>query len=325
MAAPMAEGIRNSELENSMKSCKTRILIAALAIVSVIVQSSLSAEDRKIRVVTTTADLAYLAREVGRDLVQVENLLPATADPHFADARPDFIVKLNRADILALIGLDLEVGWLPPIIQQSRNPKIFVGAEGYCDASVGIHVLEKPTGRVDRSMGDIHIFGNPHYWMDPLNAAIMARNLRDAMIRVDPDRRSEYEKNYNALFDRLRTFTKEQMNRFAPAKGTKVAVYHKEFSYLAHRFGFDASVSIEEKPGVPPSAAYLKKVVEDMNRENIRLILIAPYNNPRYANSVAEKTGAKVLVMPTTVGSMEGIDTYEASISRMLDLILQNR
>lgn len=308
-----------------MKHYKLRILFAVLAFVSLALLSGVSAEDRKLRIVATTADLAYLAREVGRDRVQVEYLLPPTADPHFADARPDFIVKLNRADILALIGMDLEVGWLPPIIQQSRNPKIFVGADGYCDASVGIHVLEKPTGKVDRSMGDIHIFGNPHYWMDPLNAAIMARNLRDAMIRVDPDRRSEYEKNYNALFERLRAFTKEQMNRFAPAKGTKVAVYHKEFSYLAHRFGFDPAISIEEKPGVPPSASYLKKVVEDIKREKIKVILIAPYNNPRYANSVAEKTGAKVLVMPTTVGSMEGIDSHEASISRMLDLILQNR
>lgn len=308
-----------------MKNFKPRILFAALAFVSLTLQSGVSAEERKLRVVTTTSDLAYLAREVGKDLVQVEHLLPPTADPHFADARPDFIVKLSRADVLAVIGMDLEVGWLPPIVKQSRNPKIFVGADGYCDASVGIHVLEKPTGKVDRSMGDIHVFGNPHYWMDPLNAAIMARNLRDAMIRVDPDHRQAYEKNYNALFERLRAFTKEQIARFAPAKGLKVAVYHKEFSYLAHRFGFEPAVSIEEKPGVPPSAAYLKMVVEDMKREKIKVILIAPYNNPRYANSVAEMTGAKVLVLPTSVGTIAGIDSYEASISRMLDLLLQNR
>lgn len=308
-----------------MKHFKLRILFAALAFVSLTLQSGVSAEDRKLRVVTTTSDLAYLAREVGKDRVQVEYLLPPTADPHFSDARPDFIVKLSRADILAIVGMDLEVGWLPPIVQQSRNPKIFVGADGYCDASVGVHVLEKPTGKVDRSMGDIHVFGNPHYWMDPLNAAIMARNLRDAMIRVDPDHRQAYEKNYNALFERLRAFTKEQIARFAPAKGMKVAVYHKEFSYLAHRFGFEPAVSIEEKPGVPPSAAYLKKVVEDMKREKIKVILIAPYNNPRYANSVAEKTGAKVLVLPTSVGTIAGVDSHEASISRMLDLILQNR
>lgn len=174
-------------------------------------------------------------------------------------------------------------------------------------------------------MGDIHVFGNPHYWMNPLNAAIMARNLRDAMIRVDPDRRAHYERNYNALFERLRQFTKKELRRAAPLKGMKVAVYHKEFSYLAHRFGFNVAVSIEEKPGVPPSASYLKKVVEDIKREKIKVILIAPYNNPRYTRYVAERTGARVLVMPTSVGTISGFDTYEATISGMLDLLLQNR
>lgn len=299
--------------------------IAALLAANLSPSGPAFAEERRLQVVTTTSDLAYIARQVGGDRVDVQHLLPATGDPHFADARPDFIVKLNRADVLVLIGMDLEVGWLPPVLAQSRNPRIFVSGPGYCNASIGVHVLEKPTTQVSRSMGDIHAYGNPHYWTDPLNAAIMARNVRDALVRVAPDDRALFEKNYQAFFERMRSLTKEQMARFAPAKGTKVAVYHKEFVYLANRFGFDASVSLEEKPGVPPSAAYLKKVSDDMKREGIRLILISPFNNPRYAESVAERTGAKVIVMPTSVGSMTGVDTYEQSISRMLDLIRENR
>lgn len=300
--------------------------IAACApLLAISISEPIRAEEGRLQVVTTTSDLAYIARQVGGERVSVQHLLAPAADPHFADARPDFVVKLNRADILAVIGMDLEVGWLPPVLAQSRNQKIFVGSPGYCDASVGIHVLEKPTTQVNRALGDIHAYGNPHYWTDPLNAAVMARNLRDAMIRVDPDHRSLFEKNYQSFFERLRTLTKDQVSRFAPAKGTRVAVYHKEFVYLANRFGFDASISLEEKPGVPPSATYLKKVAEDIKRDHIRIILISPFNNPRYAQSVAERTGAKVIVMPTSVGSLPGIDTYEQSISTMLDLIRDNR
>lgn len=296
-----------------------------LIICGLLLGNPLNSQDRKLRVVTTTADLAYLAKEVGGNHVEVESLLSPVADPHFSDARPDFIVKLSRADVFAQIGMDLEIGWVPPLLQQSRNPKIFVGAVGYCDASVGIHVLEKPTGKVDRSFGDIHIYGNPHYWLDPLNAAIMARNLRDALIRVDSMNKANYEQNYNTLFESMRNLTKIQVNRMAPLKGMKVAVYHKEFSYLANRFGFEAAISVEEKPGVPPSATFLKTVVDTMNQNKIKLILIAPYQNQRYAKSVAERTGAKIIVMPTSVGAMHEITSYTALITKMIDLLIENR
>lgn len=317
----------NDDIVQREKSMKRLFIVNSGILLTLLLANAgnLIANENRLNVVTTTSDLAYIARQVGGTRVEVQNLLAPTADPHFADARPDYIVKLNRADVLALIGMDLEVGWLPPVLQQSRNPKIFVGSPGYCDASIGIHVLEKPTTGVSRSMGDIHVFGNPHYWTDPVNAAIMARNLRDAFIRVDGDHRDTYERNFQSFFNRMRVFTNEQISRFAPAKGVKVAVYHKEFVYLAERFGFQTPVSLEEKPGVPPSAAYLKKVVEDIKREGIRIILISPYNNPRYANSVAERTGAKVIVMPTSTGTIAGIDTYEKSVSRMLDLIRENR
>lgn len=297
----------------------------AIFILAIILGSNLYGQERKLRVVTTTSDLAYLAKQVGGNLVEVESLLSPTADPHFADARPDFIVKLSRADVFAQIGMDLEIGWVPPLLQQSRNPKIFVGAVGYCDSSVGIHVLEKPTAKVDRSFGDIHVYGNPHYWLDPLNAAIMARNLRDALIRVDSNHKDSYQQNYNTLFESIRNLTKIQLSRMAPLKGLKVAVYHKEFSYLANRFGFDTAISIEEKPGVPPSAAYLKTVIDTMNQSNIKIILIAPYQNQRYAKSVAQRTGAKIIVMPTSIGALPQLTSYDLLITKMIDLLVENQ
>ena len=300
---------------------RLRFFVAGLLMSMAVIALPLNAE--QLRVVTTTSDIAYLAKQVGRDLVVVEHLLPAGADPHFADARPDYIVKLNRADILALIGLDLEIGWLPAVIAQSRNPKIFTGAPGYCDTSVGVAVLDKPAKGADRSMGDIHIYGNPHYWLDPLNAVIMARNLKDAMVRIDPAHKDQYQSNFHDLVERLRQLTKDQLSLATAIKGMQVAVYHNEFTYLANRFGFTIAVSIEEKPGVPPSAAYLQKVIEKMNQENIKLILLSPYSNQRYAQRVAEKTGAKIVVMPISVGSISKVDSYEASIQTMIKLLIE--
>lgn len=298
-----------------------RFLASALVFfVTSIPPDSLTAGD-PFFVLTTTTDLAYFASQIGGDRLRSEALIRGYNDPHFIEARPDFIVKASRADIFIEVGLDLEVGWSPVLLAQSRNDRIQKNAAGYCDASRGVIILERPAGRVDRSMGDIHVFGNPHYWMDPLNAAIVARNIRDAMIRVDPSGRNVYETNYQAFFERMRRLALEETRKFHRYEGLKVAVYHREFVYLINRFKLREIAAIEEKPGVPPSARYLRDTIEKLKSENVKVILLAPFNDPRYAKIVASEIGARVVILPVSVGSESGMDTYEKTISVALDRI----
>ncbi|MCS7205644.1 MAG: metal ABC transporter substrate-binding protein [Leptospiraceae bacterium] len=276
----------------------------------------------KIKIVTTLSVLKHIAEQVGGNKVQVESLIPSDVDPHFADARPDYILKLNQADLLVYIGMDLEVGWLPKLIEQSRNPKIYTGMPGNCDVSVGIQVLEKPTTPVDRSMGDIHIYGNPHYWLDPLNAVIIARNIKDHLQKIDNANANYYEEQYLNFSQRIKNFTIEKIKQYQNLKGVRVAVHHREFIYFLNRFGFVEVTSLEEKPGVPPSASYLLKVVDIVKAQKVQLILIAPYNNPKYAQFVSERTGVKYVVVPTNI--TDKIPTYEKLMETILETISKN-
>jgi zinc/manganese transport system substrate-binding protein len=236
--------------------------------------------------------------------------------------RPDFLVKLNNADILCVIGLDLEIGWIPVLQQQSRNMKIQKGQIGYCDTSVGIKVLGEPTMMVDRSMGDMHIYGNPHYWMDPLNTIKMAANVLASLKRVDPVNSVYYEENYKDLKIRLINLIKEETKKFEPYFNMRVAVFHDQFVYLANRFKFTANLTLEERPGVPPSSRYLEQVITNMISQDIKVILISPYHNISYAQFVSSKVpGSKVLVLPESIGAFESIKTYEQTIIESLKLI----
>lgn len=277
------------------------------------------ARDEPLQIVTTTTDLAYIAAQIGGDRVVAQALLMGRDDPHYAQARPDYIVKLNRADVFVEVGLELETGWSPLIVQASRNAKILGGGPGYCDASAGVRILGRPRGQVTRAMGDVHALGNPHYWTDPLNAAIAGRNIRDALIRVNPAGKRIYSANYRAFHERMKQLTIRETKKFAAYRGMRVAVYHQEFAYLAKRFGFEVVAAIEEKPGVPPSAAYLKEMVDLLQVEDVRIILTAPFNNQTYSRTVAEKVGGVVIEMPLSVRSEPEIDTYEKTIETMLE------
>ncbi|GIX42322.1 MAG: adhesin [Leptospiraceae bacterium] len=276
----------------------------------------------QIKVVTTLTVLKYITQEIGKEKVNVESLIPGDVDPHFADARPDYILKLNQADLLVYIGMDLEIGWLPKLVEQSRNPKIYLGNPGNCDVSKGIHVLEKPSGKIDRSMGDIHIYGNPHYWLDPVNAVIIARNIKEHLVEIDPENKTFYNNNFKDFANKIKELTKQLLKQYNHLKGLKVAVYHREFIYFLNRFGLKEIVSLEEKPGVPPSASYLKKVIDKIKKEKIKIILIAPYNNPKYANFVANETGSKVVIIPTNLN--HSITTYEDLLKTILQKISEN-
>ena len=278
--------------------------------------------ESKISIVTTTTNTKYLAEQIGKENVEVYSMIRGFDDPHFVMTRPDFLVKLNNADILCVIGLDLEIGWIPVLQQQSRNMKIQKGQIGYCDTSVGIKVLGEPTMMVDRSMGDMHIYGNPHYWMDPLNAIQMAANVLASLKRVDPVNSVYYEENYKELKVRLINLIKEETKKFEPFFNMRVAVFHDQFVYLANRFKFTANLTLEERPGVPPSSRYLEQVITNMISQDIKVILISPYHNISYAQFVSSKVpGSKVLVLPESIGAFESIKTYEQTIFESLKLI----
>jgi zinc/manganese transport system substrate-binding protein len=276
----------------------------------------------KISIVTTTTNIKYIAEQIGKDNVEVYSMIRGFDDPHFVMTRPDFLVKLSNADILCVIGLDLETGWIPLLLNQSRNMKIQKGQIGYCDTSVGIKVLGEPTMMLDRSMGDMHIYGNPHYWLDPVNAIQMSANILASLKRVDPVNSNYYEGNYKDFKQRLINLIKEETKKFEPYFNSRVAVFHDQFVYLANRFKFTANLTLEERPGVPPSSRYLEQVISNMISQDIKVILISPYHNISYAQFVSSKVpGSKVLVIPESIGAFESIKTYEQIISESLKLI----
>jgi zinc/manganese transport system substrate-binding protein len=301
---------------------KKVLIYKTIAILVILLSNSTIYSKDQLKIVTTSTDLGYIAEQVGKEKVQVTSLIRGFDDPHFVMTRPDFIIKLNRADVFCLVGLDLEIGWAPYLLEQSRNSTIQKGQKGYCDTSIGIKILGKPTVQVDRSMGDMHIYGNPHYWTDPINAIQIARNIADAFIRVDPEQKDFYNNNYQSFKVRLVDLVKEEMKKMEPYFGSKVAVFHNEFIYIANRFRFNVDLSLEERPGVPPSNRYLEQVIKLMISSNVKLILISPVNNGKYAEYVSSRVpGSIVITMPTSVGSLPEAKTYEDTIRISLDKI----
>lgn len=265
---------------------------------------------KPLQVITTTPDLASIAEEVGGNLVNVESLTKGNTDLHFVMAQPNFILKMNTADVFIEIGLDLEAGWVPYLLQQARNANIQRGRKGYCVAVKGVKLLNVPVGEVNRSLGDIHVYGNPHYWTDPVNGIIIARNIRDTFIANDPSNTAIYKKNFNTFSAKTKKLTKELGRLMKPHVGKRVYVYHQEFNYLANRFGFKIAGAIEEKMGVTPGPGWIRSTVKMIKMENIKIILCSPWTNVGVARKVAEESGAQLLVMPVQTGAMENTETW---------------
>src|SRR5438105_2545603 len=263
----------------------------------------------QLRVVATTPDLASVAREIGGDRVNVVALAKPTEDPHFVDAKPSFIVTLNRADALIEGGAELELGWLPPLLENARNGKINAGAPGRIVASEGIRLLEIPTS-FDRSKGDIHSLGNPHFMVDPVSAKIVARNIVSHFSQIDPKNAATYESNLARFNARIDTNLAGWQKQLAPYRGAKIVTYHRDFIYLAQRFGFSIVDELEPKPGIAPSPAHLAQVIGEMKRDNAKVILVQPFQNRKTAETVARQTGASVLDTPQQPGAVSGTTTY---------------
>ncbi len=297
-----------------MKRMLVWLIVALVALMLAIAPGAA----RKLRVVATTNDLKWAVEQIGGKNVEVVALMHPLQNPHTVQPRPSFIVQLNRADLLVRIGLDYEETWLPPLVEESRNPKIRRGGVGDVDASIGIPLLEIPQGRVTREQGEVHIFGNPHYWLDPENMKIIARNIANGLRRIDPANADEYERNLKRLERLMDDLLDETLKLAAPLRGEKFVAYHTTWSYLANRYGFRIIGYLEPKPGIPPSASHLADLIVRMRQEKVKVIIKEPFYENRIPNMVAQRTGAKVVEICPTVGGEPDTETYPKLLRRIL-------
>jgi len=280
---------------------------------------------RKLRVVATIPDLKSLTEAVGGDLVEVDSLTRGTQNFHEAEVRPSMMLKLRRADAVVENGLDLDA-WADVAIEGANNPNIVRGARGRIEISRGIQVLDVPTARVDRSMGDVHPRGNPHFSLDPGLAPVITQNIADGLSRIAPENRAAFEQNRKAFLAQLDQHMAEWTRAMEPVKGAKVVVYHPDLIYFLTRFGLVQTGTIENRPGIPPSPQHLVNLIRQMKDERIKVVLVEPWNDVKLANRVAEEAGAKAFVVASSVGAVKGADNYIAAIDynvRMLAKVLQ--
>jgi zinc/manganese transport system substrate-binding protein len=274
-----------------------------------------------VKVVTTTEGLAAVAREVGGDRVRVESLSRGVQDPHFVDANPILAVKLRNADLLVDLGADLEVGWLPPLVTQSRNGRIQPGGQGRLTAASAVALVDLPTGPVDRSMGDIHPAGNPHFLTDPARAVQVARAIAERLGAIDAGAAATYRERLAAVEARLGAATARWKEALAPVRGRKLLTRHRTLSYFLAWTGLESAGELEPRPGVPPPPAHLASMVEVAKREGVKAIVVENYYDTRSADVVSRHSGAKVVQIPGDVGGEPGVDSYEKYVEVLVTRI----
>src|SRR2546428_5151579 len=271
----------------------------------------------KLNVVATLPDFGSLAREIGGDKIDIVVLAKATEDPHFVDARPSFVVSLRSADVLIDGGAELEIGWLPPLLQNARNPKIEIGKPGRVQASQGIRLMNVPTN-VTRAAGDVHALGNPHFMSDPIIAKAVAQHIAESFAAVDAANAAVYEANYEKFESTINAKLQEWGAAMLPFKGQLVAAYHDSWPYFAHRFGLNIDIFLEPKPGIPPSPSHLTEVIAQMKAQHAKAVIVEPYHDRRIAEKVASATGAKVIEFAQFPGGIPGSDSYAKLIDTLI-------
>jgi zinc/manganese transport system substrate-binding protein len=286
------------------------LCLAVVALLCVALFTPPTAAAKNLKVVTTLTDLASLTQEVGGDKVDVEALARGYQDPHFVDPKPSFLLKLRHADLLILVGLDLEIGWLPPLITQSGNGNIQPAAPGYLDASQFAEILEIPQGLVSRAEGDVHPLGNPHYWLDPDNGRRIAKGIAAKLTEMDPADRAYFQQREQDFEKRLAEADKKWQAQMATYRGRKIVTYHRSWPNFAKHFGLDVIGYIEPRPGIPPTPSHTIELVNLMKRENVKIELIEPYFDVKTPESIARMTAAKVVVMMPSVGGKPEITDY---------------
>jgi len=265
----------------------------------------------KLNVVASTEDLASIAREVGGDKVSVTALAKGYQDPHFVEPKPSFILAVSRANLYIAVGRELEIGWLPPLLNSSRNAKIQPGANGYLDASQNVRILEIPTGQVTRAMGDVHPLGNPHYWLEPGNGRLIAQAVRNKLGELSPADKAYFAQRYDDFDKRLAVAEKRWDAAMAPYKGTKLVTYHRSWPNFMERFGLEVMGYVEPKPGIPPSPSHTLELIEDMKRQGVKLIVVEPYFDLKTPQAIANQIpGGKVVVLAPSVGGEKQVTDY---------------
>jgi len=278
-----------------------------------------------LNVVTTTEDIASLARQIGGGHVEVMSLTRGYQDAHFMQAKPSLMVRMHSADLLIYQGLELEVGWLPLLIQGARNPKIFLGQPGHLDMSIAIDPIQVPEGPLDRSMGDVHPFGNPHYTLDPSNIKPMAYLLADHLSKLDPGHATEYKANRDRFVKTFEAHHARWKEIMKPYRGKKLVTYHRTWDYFLQHFGLVSIGTVETKPGVQPTPAHLAELAETMKAQKVKLILQANYYRLRFSELLADKTGATLLSLPPAVGGVpetkDTIEFFEYLVKRITEAL----
>ncbi|PYQ33496.1 MAG: zinc ABC transporter substrate-binding protein [Acidobacteria bacterium] len=282
--------------------------ITWLTVASILFSGSLFASN-KLKVVTTTQDLASITREVGGDRVDVTSIARGYQDPHFVEPKPSFLLLLKNADLLEVVGLELEIGWLPPLLDQCRNNNIRPGTPGYLDLSQGVEILDRPSV-VNRSMGDVHPLGNPHYWLDPANAVRIAIQVRNRLAQLQPADTAYFDQHLQNFKVRINDANKRWMAQMAPYRGAKIVDYHPSLPNFAKHFGLDIVGTIEPKPGIPPSPSHTLEIINLIKTQHVKAILMEPYFDRKTPDFVAAQTGAKVVVIYPSVGGKPGLDDY---------------
>ncbi len=295
--------------------------ILSASLVAILTGAEAYAED-KIRIVATTTDLRALTEAVGGDLVEVDALTRGSQNAHDLEVRPSLMVKARRAQLLVTNGLDLDQ-WAEVVVQGANNPNVIFGAPGRVDASQGLLVLEAPKTRLDRSMGDVHPYGNPHYTLDPATAPTVTVNILEGLARVAPQHRATFERNRHEFLGRLEQAMARWSSTLAPLKGSKVVVDHNMWIYFLTRFGLTQAGTIEERPGIPPTPAHLTKLIQLMKEEKVKVILTAPWSDRKLADRVAQEAGARTALMASAVDALKGADTYLETIDYNVKALAQ--
>src|SRR2546428_4588674 len=295
-----------------MKNMRTHSrLVVVLLISMLLVASALpAAAAKKLNIVTATTDMAALAQEVGGDRVSVESIAKGYQDPHFVEAKPSFLLKLRQADLLIVVGLQLAIGWMPPMITQSGNHRIQVGAPGYFDASQVAEILEIPTGTVTRAEGDVHPLGNPHYWLDPDNGRRIAKGIAGKLAEMDAADSSYFQQRFQDFDKRLTAAEQKWDAEMKPYRGRKVVTYHRSFPNFAKHFGLNVIGYVEPRPGIPPTPSHTIELIGLMKRENCKVILVEPYFDLKTPQSIGQATGAQVIVYLPSVGGEKQVTNY---------------
>ncbi|MGA7305242.1 MAG: metal ABC transporter substrate-binding protein [Rhodothermales bacterium] len=281
----------------------------AFVLTCLVLSSGIVVGQSRLDVVTTLPDLADITKTIGGDAVSVTSIATGYQNPHFVDPKPSQILKLTRADMFVTVGLDLEIGWVPPLLNSARNPDIMKGGQGYVDASIGINLLQVPSS-VSREQGDIHVYGNPHYWLDPDNGRIIAKNIADALTRLRPTQAGMFAANLESFNEELDRRMVDWKRQLLPFKNTEVIAYHNQWPYFEEAFGLKIAEFLEPKPGIPPTPSQLAKIIRLMTTRKIHVIIISPYYQRDSADLVARKVGGEVVELGTSVGAFPEIKSY---------------